>query len=289
MDRLGILTMTHGTGEADSPSNLAVQRHIAEMALPVPTAHGFIQAGRHLQPAVEQLNAAGVTVIVAVPLYPLSTNKEIGKAFIELGLKPGRLKYQFYPVTTQATILPARLLEAHPALAEVVRSRLEAISSDPPNEIGVYLTHGEFTLSARTYHEGSADELIALVRASSRFADVRRASLNPKDETLPLATDLLERTGKRLLFTHGFTEESEFTTHYIPNQLAQLPPERYRWNPTPLLPHPAMRDYLLFRVAEALLANGRADLLFDEARAAWERYEGFQARVSLPLLIPTRA
>ncbi|MCS6800618.1 MAG: hypothetical protein RMM58_10260 [Chloroflexota bacterium] len=288
VDRLGILTMTHGTGEEDSPSNLDVQRYIEEMQFPVPTRHGFIQAGRHLQPAVEWLNQQKVTVIVAVILYPLSNNKEVGKAYVEMGLKPGRLKYEFYPVTTEATIYPSKLMEAHPLLADVTQSRLLEISQDPANEIGIYVTHGEFTPSGRRLHDGSADEMLSIIRKRGIFFDVRRASINPKDETLPLARELLQ-TGKTLLFTHGFTERSEFTESYIPSQLAQLPEGSYRWNSTPLLPHPAMREYILFRVAETLFANGRADLVFDEARAVWERYRDFEAQVSLPMLIPAQA
>lgn len=280
--------MTHGTGDEDSPSNLAVQQYIQDMGFPVPTRHGFIQSGRHLQPAVEWLNHHDVTVIVAVILYPLSNNKEVGKAFVEMGLKPGRLKYEFYPVSTPATIYPSKLLEAHPLLADVIQSRLLEISEDPSNEIGMYVTHGEFSPAGRRYHDGAADETLAIIRDRGIFHDVRRASINPKDETLPLARALLE-TGKTLLFTHGFTERSAFTESYIPRQLAELPEGSYRWNSTPLLPHPAMRQYVLFRVAETLYANDRGDLVFDEARAVWERYRDFQATLTLPMLIPARS
>jgi sirohydrochlorin ferrochelatase len=204
-------------------------------------------------------------------------------------LKPGKLKYEFYPVTTKATILPSKLMEAHPLLADVTQARLLEISQDPANEIGIYVTHGEFSASGRRYHDGAADEMLGIIRERGIFHDVRRASINPKDETLPLARELLETTGKTLLFTHGFTERSAFTEDYIPHQLSQLPEGSYRWNSTPLLPHPAIRQYVLFRVAETLLANDRADLLFDEAREVWERYRGFEAKVSLPMLIPAGA
>jgi hypothetical protein len=285
MDRLGILTLTHGTGEENSPSNQAVIQSVAGMGFPVPTAHGFISAGRHAQPAVALLDEASVDVMVAVLLYPLSNNKEVGKTYVELGLKPGKLKYEFYPVATRATVYTSKLLEAHPTLADACQERMLALSDDPANEIGVIITHGEFTAGSRKYHEGSIDEIAGIIRDRGAFADVRRASINPKDETLPLAESLLAASDKRLLFTHFFTERSDFTEQYIPSQLAKLPADRYRWNSAPMLASGAMREYILFRVAETLIANGRNELVFDEARECWDRYRDFTARHSLPILV----
>ncbi|MCL6647318.1 MAG: hypothetical protein K6U89_03145 [Chloroflexi bacterium] len=282
MTTLGILTATHGvTAAEDHPSNQELRRQLAELDLPVPHAHGFLQVGRHLQEAVATLNAAGVDVIVAVILYPPTTNKEVKKALMELGVLPGQLHYQFYPVATRARILVSRLMEAHPLLVEVMEDRLAAISERPQEEAGLFVIHGEFAPGPRSYNEGSMEEKVALLRARGRFADVRWAALHPEHRVLPVARELLAR-GLRLLVSHGFTDRNSFTERVVPTLLAELPAGSWRYNPDPPFPHPAMRRYILLRTAEALRDAGLLELAPAEARALLDHYASFQPRVTLP-------
>ncbi|MCS7002756.1 MAG: hypothetical protein NZ518_07905, partial [Dehalococcoidia bacterium] len=98
MAKVGLLTMTHGVTEAaDHPSNLAVIAAMEQAHWGVPMRHNFMQVAPHLQPGVAALEAEGCDVIVGVMLYPLTTNKEAGKTLVELGVRKGTFKYQFYP------------------------------------------------------------------------------------------------------------------------------------------------------------------------------------------------
>ncbi|MCS7002089.1 MAG: hypothetical protein NZ518_04490, partial [Dehalococcoidia bacterium] len=131
-------------------------------------------------------------------------------------------------------------------------------------------------------NEGSTAEMARMLTARGLFSEVRHAALNPKDQTVAIAREMIARTGKRVLVTHGFTEVNGFTDPYLPDALRALPEGSYRWNPRPMIPHDAMVDYCLFRAAEALRAHGLSDLVWPEAAAVWERYKDFRAEVTLP-------
>ncbi|MCS7002755.1 MAG: hypothetical protein NZ518_07900 [Dehalococcoidia bacterium] len=278
--------MTHGVSvSVDHPINVAVVAAMEREHWGVPMRHGFMQVPPHLRPAVAALEAEGCDVIVGVVLYPVSTNQEAGKTFVELGVRNGTFKPPFFPIETRARIVVSKMMEAHPLLVDILESNLREISTNPAEEVGLIAIHGEFWPGPRYYNEGSTAEMARMLTARGLFSEVRHAPLNPKRRMLAVMREMIAHTGKRLLVTHAFTEVNVFTKRDIPNALKKLPEGSYCWNPRPMIPCPAMVDYCLFRAAEALRAYGMGDLVWPEAAAVWERYKDFHAEIALPFKV----
>lgn len=276
MTTLGVMTMTHGVPAGpkalEHPSNVALVQHLKDLDLPFPLVHGFMQIPGMIQPAVDQLTAQGVDLIVGVFLYPNSCNNEIANTWAELGfgVAPEGYTFPHNPVRTDATVVLSRPLHAHPLLADVLVDRLLEVSTSPAEEVALIWIHGEMSYpSIRLHHDIWIEPLTRIVRRRGIFKDVAWATHYPTDNTAEVARALVERNGgARLVATHVMTEDSYFNNEHFPHGVAEGLGEggNYAVNTRPMLPHPAWRDYILGKVAETLRDNDMAELIPEAAR-----------------------
>ncbi|GIW11771.1 MAG: hypothetical protein KatS3mg061_2828 [Dehalococcoidia bacterium] len=275
MAQVGLLTVSHGLPAGpramEHPVNVFVKGYLEELGLPVPHVHDYCQIPGRLQPAIDQLTAQGVDLVVVVFLYPTSTNREIQNPRAELGFAdpPTDWSFPFNPVTTSARILLGRTLGTHPLLADILVDRLLEVASDPPNEVAHFIIHGDQRYPSHWLHEQKAEELARLIRRRGLFADVTWSTFYPEPTTEQVCREVRARTGKRIVATTTMLEDTYFNQEKLPAGLFRLPAGSYAYNPKPLLPHPAIRPYLLFCLAETLREQGYPELVPEEARGCW--------------------
>jgi sirohydrochlorin cobaltochelatase len=273
--KVGMLTLSHGLPAGPQamqhPVNVFVKEYLEGLGLPVPYVHDYCQIPGRLQPAIDQLTAQGVDTVAVVFLYPPSTNRELQNPRAELGFAepPQGWKFPFNPVKTDARILLGRTLGTHPLLVDILEERLRAVSTDPANEVAHFIIHGDQAYPSHALHEQKSEELARLLQRRGTWSEVSWSTFYPEPNTEQVCRAILERTGKKIVATTTMLEDTYFNREKLPAGLFALPEGSYAFNPEPLLPHPAVRPYLLFCLAETLREHGLADLVPDEARGVW--------------------
>ena len=208
----GVLIMAHG-------GSAAWNQHVRELAAAVakcaPAEVAFGMATRStLQDAVKKLESAGVSEIVAVPLFVSSHSSIIEATKYLLGVRAdpppqlaifAKMSHDHgaaaaadvaqgsEPVRTRAAIRMAGALDAHPVAGAILTSRAEEVSQDPQREVAILVAHGPEDDESNNKWLGDMGTLAESMAARRAFARVEFQTV--RDDAAP---EIRERAAKEL-------------------------------------------------------------------------------------------
>ena len=141
--KIGVLVLAHGSS-SESWCN-PVRNAVAEVDLPYPVELGFLEfvPNETINLAVERLDDAGVTKIIAVPLFVSSSSNHISEIEYVLGLGdaiPG--EEDLVQVNTTANITLTKAMDDHWIISSILADHAADLSEDPCNETVVTISHG---------------------------------------------------------------------------------------------------------------------------------------------------
>ena len=263
----GILLLAHGGGKS---WNEEVRKLASGLnaAIPVEVAFGMARK-QTIQDAINRLSERNVNEIVAVPLFVSSHSSIIRVTEYLLGARekaPPELEIYARmghgadahkpgsdPATPVETTLPIRItpaLDRHPLVADILRSRAEAISQNPEEEVVVIVAHGPGSDEENARWLENMGALAELMRQETRFPRIEYLTVRddaPEPIRSQAAADLRalveEVMGEGtdvlivpLLLSYGGIEKG------IRERLEGLP---YRMSPQALLPDDRLAQWVM--------------------------------------------
>ncbi|MBL8201404.1 MAG: hypothetical protein JNK40_10565 [Chromatiales bacterium] len=181
--KVGVLVLNHGINEA---SDVLFTERLAPIARTRPTAISFGMAmttSEALQQAVDDLNARGVSTIVAVDPES-SEHKSIYRQWQYILGQRDKAAYVAVPlVTSKARILMAEPINDDPLIAKILLDHAQALSTDRRKEAVIIIAHGPEDDVDNPPDLAEVRKLAAWVQKKGRFASVD--ALNIQDDAPP--------------------------------------------------------------------------------------------------------
>ncbi|MCL6447071.1 MAG: S-layer homology domain-containing protein [Armatimonadetes bacterium] len=235
----GVLIVVHGTNDPTWTTPVWEAAYELRDNFPYPVALGFLEEVEPGIPAaVEQLNAAGVNKIVAVPLFIASYSNHIEEIKYILGLREdlpgGEHGEPLERARPQGEVVLTPAVDDHPLLAEVLAEQIGLLVEDAGSEIGVLAAHGSDSAEGQA---GWVDNLRSLGSqiqerlGSNRLKDIKYGFL------FEGLTPSLREAVYEAVYTDGATalvvpvmvSEGHFTGRTIPGILKEFPNDAYRY------------------------------------------------------------
>ncbi len=232
----GVLVVAHG--EKDPQWTTPVWETVYELQdnLSYPVALGFLEFSEpDIPAAVEELNAAGVNKIVAVPLFISSYSNHIEEIKYILGLRetlPGGESLEQAKPQGKVVLTPA--IDAHPLMAEVLTEQLKLLIKNPAVEIGVLAAHGSDNEEGQQGWVNNLKSLGSQIQerlGSNKLKDIKHGFIfEGLDPSLREAVyGAVYDHQSTALVIPVMVSESFLTGHMIPGILEKFPDEMYRY------------------------------------------------------------
>lgn len=264
-EQVGVLILAHG---GTSRWNQAVQDTVAAAGLTDPTQIAFgmgmhPEEGEQLQQAVDALERAGVSRIIAVPLLISSASEVMRQYQYLLGLRDhGPWEAHVRPVTHRVPIVLTQPLDDDPVVADVLVERAAALSRNPSEETVVLIAHGPTSEDDNAHWLAAMERLAAAVRTAGHFRAVLSVTMRDdapepvQAEATRRMRELIERENRLgrtlvvpLLLASGGVEAK------IPQRLQGL---SFAYTGQALLPHPKLAQWIAGRVRAAAASPSAA-------------------------------
>lgn len=245
--RPGILVISHGSRESGWVKQVdeAVRevKALLPESLPIEAAYLELVEGRLIQDGIDRLEAAGVTDLLAIPLFISSGSTHVNEigwalgAYAEPALDTDLTRFRI----RQAALTYGQPIGADPEITEVLVERLAGLSTVPERECLLLIGHGS---EHEGFYEGWQREMQALaaaVRTRGGYADAEAATLRP--DTMAAAVRRLRerRPDHAVLAAPLFVSEGYFTGEVIRKRLDGLD---CRYDGRTLLPHPLVAHWI---------------------------------------------
>lgn len=256
----GVLVISHGSRVSDWVSHVdraaEAVRECLNMAadsglVPIEAAFLELVGGRLIQDGIDRLEAAGVTDMLAIPLFVSSGSKhvdEIGwalgaydKIAVETNLERFRMR---------AALTYGKPVDVDPEIVEVLLDRLRELSVVPGSESLLLIGHGSEHAGLYEAWRRGLRELAAEVRTRGGYADAEIAMLRPDSAADAVGRLRARRPGCEVLAVPVFLGEGYFTTEVVPKRLANL---GCRYRGRTLMPHPLIAEWIARQAEDWLL------------------------------------
>lgn len=265
---VGTLLVAHG---ASAEWNAQVEQLAAQARLPGPIEICYIMgpgAASHLfQDAAQRLAAQGVSKIVVVPLL-VSSHSEHYEQIRWLAGETDSLSAMMQEHTRHAgharaqvgiPMVVARGLDDSPAMAQVLADRGRALATGDVSKRALFLVgHGPNSAEDYAAWMSNLRRVADSVRARSGFGDVRvdvvrdDAPAEVRSEAVTRVRELISMqyqiTGDTVVVVPVLISRGRISRETFMQDLAGLP---VTYSGDPLLPHPALSQWLESRVVEA--------------------------------------
>ncbi|MFD2611411.1 sirohydrochlorin chelatase [Paenibacillus gansuensis] len=257
--RYGVLIISHGSR---SPEWVRlVDEAVSQVKVPegVPVECSFLEIveGRLIQDGIDRLEAAGVTDIIAVPLFVSSGSTHVDEISWSLGVVPEpKLETDLPYMRRSARVHWTGPIDADPDIAALMWEKVRELSTVPSREVLLVVGHGS---KEAGFHEAWQEVLRSLAEQIGRlggFAAVDTAMLLPEQAGEKVRRWTAERPDWGVVVAPFFLSEGYFTETVIPGRLEGLD---YRYNGRALLPDPLLARWMEKRIDAVL--NGGADIL----------------------------
>lgn len=245
--RIGTLIVAHGS---ETPAwHTLVKSSVPLSAIPGPAALAFLEAvpDQGIPWAVSELEAQGVTDIVAIPLFFSSASIDVDEVRYALGLSsaPPKAEVHSAPVATRCRIRLTPAFDRSPVIGGILAERALALSAHPGREAVILVGHGQERAEKRRAWEENLIALGAHVRERGGFAAVDFALLSP-DNVRSQVNVHLEKgpviVVPAMLAPGHFTEQVRRRVHDLP----------CRYSGEAVLPHPDVIRWVQAERAAAL-------------------------------------
>lgn len=238
----GVLIISHGSRDQAWVSIVdeAVGHLLLEEELPVAVSFLELVEGRLIQDGIHELEYAGVTDMIVIPLFVSSGSTHIDEIEYALGAKPApERESDLERFQVQANVHFGYPVDDDPDIAVMLWDKLRGLSVHPERETILLVGHGSrHDGFFQRWVEGIAS-LAERVRLLSGAAAADYGLLNP-DSVRERAEYWIEQ-GHDVLVAPLFLSEGYFTKVVIPKRLEGL---TYAYSGRTLLPHPLLPHWI---------------------------------------------
>lgn len=252
----GILIISHGS--RDKAWVMIVEEAVTGLSLreEIPVAISFLELveGRLIQDGIDELEQAGVTDILVIPLFVSSGSTHVDEIEYALGAKPEpERETDLELFAVKARVHYGYPVDDDPDIAVMVWDKLREVSKDLSKETILLIGHGSVHDGFRQRWEKGITSLAKRVREVSGVAAADYALLNP--DNVRSKVEYWHELGHEVLIAPLFLSEGYFTKVIIPEKLEGL---TYRYSGQTLLPHPLLPHWIE-RQVEILLERIRGN------------------------------
>lgn len=244
----GVLIISHGSKDAGWTE--LVDDAVRQLTLlqPALVEASFLEnvEGRGIQDGIDRLEAAGVTDILAIPLFVSAGSTHVDEIGYALGAKPSPEKEtDLAPFRISARLHFGSPLHDDPLLADMVWDKVKSFSEDLSREVILLIGHGSRHDGFLQRWEQGLGTLAERVQTISGVAKADYALLNP-DQVKERASYWREQ-GYRVIAVPLFLSAGYFTNVVIPKRLDGV--EVIYSGERTLLPHPLLHTWIERQVA----------------------------------------
>lgn len=246
----GVLVISHGSRDQNWVSIVdeAVSGLPLRESLPVAVSFLELVEGRLIQDGIDELEHAGVTDIIVIPLFVSSGSTHIDEIAYALGAKPvPERETDLEPFRVAAQIHFGNPVDDDPDIAQMLWDKTRELSQHPGREVLLLVGHGSRHEGFRQRWERGISSLAARVRQISGLAAADYGLLNP--DNVRSRVEHWQEQGYEVLVSPLFLSEGYFTKVVIPQRLEGL---EYAYSGQTLLPHPLLPRWIGRQVEAAL-------------------------------------
>ncbi len=225
----GVLVISHGSSNASWVEQ--VDQCINQVNIDVPIQVSFLEMvkGRKIVDGIRQLEAQGVTEIIAIPLFVSSGSTHIEEIHYLLGLTASpRIKVNTKPLDFHSSIELVSPMNDHSLIVDILVERAEAILTDRILLVG----HGSDLPWFQAEWEQVAENIATKLQTRLPVESVSYAFTLPDNLRVRLEAELEQGS---VFILPLFLSEGYFTKKKIPERLEGL---SYHYQGKTYLPHP---------------------------------------------------
>lgn len=238
----GVLIISHGSRDKAWVSIVdeAVEQLTPQEELPVAVSFLELVEGRLIQDGINELEHAGVTDIIVIPLFVSSGSTHVDEIEYALGAKPApERETDLEPFEVKAKIHYGYPVDDDPDIAVMIWDKLRELSKNPQQETILLVGHGSIHDGFRQRWIRGISSLAERVRSVSGVAAADYGLLNP--DSLRSKVQYWQEQGHEVLVAPLFLSEGYFTKVVIPARLQGL---EYAYSGRTLLPHPLLPHWI---------------------------------------------
>jgi sirohydrochlorin ferrochelatase len=244
--KYGVLVISHGSRSAEWVR--LVDEAVTAVRVPkdVPMYSSFLELveGRLIQDGIDSLEAAGVTDIIALPLFVSSGSTHVDEISYALGVIPEpTLETDLAPFTIRgARVHFLSPIDDDPVIAELIYQNVRSISHDPSRELLLLVGHGSIHREFHKRWRHGLEQLAARIQTFGGFAQADAVMLLPNQ--IPAKMKLFRKRGSQeldIVVAPVFLSEGYFTKTVIPSRLEGY---TYIYNGRALLPSPKISEWM---------------------------------------------
>jgi sirohydrochlorin ferrochelatase len=238
----GVLIISHGSRDKAWVSMVdeAVGHLSLEEELPVAVSFLELVEGRLIQDGIDELEHAGVTDLIVIPLFVSSGSTHIDEIEYAMGAKfaPER-ETDLGRFKVQAKVHFGYPVDDDPDIAVMLWDKLRELSVHPERETLLLVGHGSSHDGFRQRWEEGISSLAERVRLLSGVAAADYGLLSL--DTVRERVEYWIEQGRDVLVAPLFLSEGYFTKVVIPKRLEGL---KYAYSGRTLLPHPLLPHWI---------------------------------------------
>jgi sirohydrochlorin ferrochelatase len=250
----GLLVISHGSRE---PGWVALVDETVEAARAMLGSHTVIEAGflelveeRLIQDGIGRLEEAGVTHLLALPLFVSSGSTHVDEIGWALGAydKP-RTDTDLELFRIDAKLTYGNPMDDDPELVSVVLDRLRSMSLAPAKESVLMVGHGSKEDGFQEAWENGLAAIGERLLKLGSYAACTYALLLPNQVQEQVEWLRSEFPGNEILVIPLFLSEGYFTKEVIPRRIEGL---GCRYEGRALMPHPLISEWIVRQAREWL-------------------------------------
>jgi sirohydrochlorin ferrochelatase len=246
----GVLIISHGSRDQTWVSIVGEAVSHLSLREGIPVAVSFLELveGRLIQDGIDELEQAGVTDLIVIPLFVSSGSTHIDEIEYALGVRPfPERETELEPFRVTAQVHFGYPVDDDPDIAQMIWDKLRGLSKNPERETILLVGHGSRHEGFRQRWEQGISSLAARIQQLSGVAAADYGLLNP--DSVRSRVEYWQEQGHDVLVAPLFLSEGYFTKVVIPQRLAGL---EYAYSGRTLMPHPLLPSWIE-RQVEVLL------------------------------------
>ncbi|MBB5172336.1 sirohydrochlorin chelatase [Texcoconibacillus texcoconensis] len=231
---IGVLVIAHGSKNKQWVQRIKDAVSKVEADCPLTVAYLEFVEGETIADGVRWLERQSVQKIIVIPLFVCSGSSHLEEIQYALGIKSDLSSpTDIERIDTHAEIIWRPAMDDHPLIVEIIKKRVQQLSTDPENEVLLLVAHGSKERRLASIWERKIESIEQTLNESMPFSKVSHAMLLPDRDMLNEKAQAVENR-KRLIVIPLFLSEGYFTLNVIPKQMEGL---AYAWDGKTYLPH----------------------------------------------------
>ncbi|MFC5404645.1 sirohydrochlorin chelatase [Cohnella soli] len=254
----GLLVISHGSRDAGWVSlvdeTIEMVRARIGHAVTIEAAFLELVEGRLIQDGLDRLARAGVTRVLAVPLFVSSGSThadEIGWALGAYSVARTETELDQFLIPDGMSLSYGHPMDDAPELIGIVADRLRAMSVDCSRESVLLIGHGSEEEGFQQAWNKGLHAVADLVAKLGGYIGYETALLLPDEVPEKLRKLKAARPGDRVLVMALFLSEGYFTKEVVPRRLASSAlDDDYVYAGLALMPHDNVAAWIVRQAAE---------------------------------------